>query len=154
MDHFTGVCSDCVSGFRYSVEVCFYKTCKFVILCESMKQKRTKNIRFRKPKIDGLCLKYKYKYLEREITPVLRLRVIVNENLEKTKSSVLLVLSVILIHLCCILFISLCLWRWREAPDVTSLRYADTTLKDLLGRPSFHYADQTSAMQTQPLKIC
>ena len=109
MDHFTDVCSDCVSGFRYSVEVCFYKTCKFVILCESMKQKRTKNILFRKPKNDGLCLKYKYKYLEREITPVLRLRVIVNENLEKTKSSVLLVLSVILIHLCCILFIRLCL---------------------------------------------
>ena len=38
----------------------------------------------------------------------------------------------------------------REPPDAMSLRYADTSLPDLLGRPSLHYADQASALQTVP----
>jgi len=32
-------------------------------------------------------------------------------------------------------------------PEPMSLRYADTSLPDLLGRPSLHYAMQASAMQ-------
>ena len=32
--------------------------------------------------------------------------------------------------------------------DAMSLRYAETSLPDLLGRPSLHYADQASALQT------
>ena len=38
----------------------------------------------------------------------------------------------------------------REPPDAMSLRYADTSLPDLLGRLSLHYAYQASAMQTVP----
>ena len=41
--------------------------------------------------------------------------------------------------------------RGREPLDAMSLRYADTSLTDLLGRPNLHYADQASAMQTVPL---
>ena len=37
--------------------------------------------------------------------------------------------------------------RGREPPDAMSLRNADTSLPDLLGRPSLQYADQASAMQ-------
>ena len=42
-----------------------------------------------------------------------------------------------------------CLVRGREPPDAMSLRYADTSLQDLLGRLSL-YLDQASAMQTVP----
>ena len=37
--------------------------------------------------------------------------------------------------------------RRREPPDAMSLCYADTSLPDLLDRPSLHYTDQASAMQ-------
>jgi len=32
-------------------------------------------------------------------------------------------------------------WNWREPTDAMSLRHADTSLPDLLGRRSFRYAD-------------
>ena len=50
----------------------------------------------------------------------------------------------------------LSIWEGREPPDTMSLRYADTSLPDVLGRmqtkpplckPSLHYADCASAMQ-------
>ena len=34
----------------YFVEVCIIQTCKFVILCENIRQKRTQNYRFKNPK--------------------------------------------------------------------------------------------------------
>ena len=40
--------------------------------------------------------------------------------------------------------------RGREHPDAISLRHADTSLPYLLGRPSLHYADHASALQTVP----
>ena len=50
-----------------------------------------------------------------------------------------------------------CTKRGRELPDAMSLRYADTSLPDLLGRPSLRYAvtslrhaDRYFAMQTKP----
>ena len=46
--------------------------------------------------------------------------------------------------------LDLCVQGGREPPDAMSLRYADTSLPDLLGRPRLHYANQASAMQTKP----
>ena len=36
--------------------------------------------------------------------------------------------------------------------DAISPCYADTSFPDLLGRPSLHYVDQASAMQTVPTR--
>ena len=38
-----------------------------------------------------------------------------------------------------------------ETPGRQCLRYADTSLSDLLGRPSLYYADQSSDMQQTSL---
>ena len=37
--------------------------------------------------------------------------------------------------------------RGKESPDAISLCYANTSLPDLLGRPSLNFIDQVSAMQ-------
>ena len=42
------------------------------------------------------------------------------------------------------------LQRGKETLDAMTLCYADTSLPDMLGRPSLHYADQAYAMQTVP----